>query len=80
MYWAEKYVLLNRSMRSIPGSDMINAAIDQLILLGPIFLALGVATWTNFLSNNTTNLRFLINMISIAISVLFFILPFNSIY
>jgi hypothetical protein len=80
MYWAEKYVLLYRSKRPIPGSDMINAVIGQFILIGPIFLALGISTWTGFLSNSTTNLRFLIHMISIGVSVLFFILPFNSVY
>jgi hypothetical protein len=49
MYWVQKYSLLNRIKRPIPGTDLVNAAIGQLVNLGPLFYAIGALCWSHFL-------------------------------
>jgi len=50
MYWAQKYSLLNRMKRPIPGSDMINATMGSMITLGPIMLVVGSIVFSDLLS------------------------------
>ena len=51
MFWAQKWSLFNRMRRPIPGNDMVNAAMGQLIFLGPFIYSIGSLTWSNFLPN-----------------------------
>lgn len=49
MYWAQKYSLFHRSKRPVPGTNLVNNAMYQLILFGGIVYSLGSLTWSNFL-------------------------------
>lgn len=49
MYWLQKYSLLNRMSRPVPGTDLINTAMSQMINLGPIFFAIGALSWSHIL-------------------------------
>lgn len=49
MYWLQKYSLLNRMSRPVPGTDLINTAMSQMINLGPIFFAVGALSWSHIL-------------------------------
>lgn len=81
MYWVQKYCLLNRVKRPIPGSDMINTALGEVITLGPIMLATGALVFSDLLSSHgDRNLKFLLHLIAIGIGVLFYLLPFKTIY
>ena len=49
MYWIEKYTLLNRCQRPVPGPDVITSTMYQLIYFGPVSFALGNLTWSFFI-------------------------------
>jgi hypothetical protein len=49
MYWIHKYSLFNRMKRPVPGTDLVNSAMGQMVALGPIFYALGALSWSHFL-------------------------------
>ncbi len=48
MFWSQKWALFNRMRRPVPGNDLINTAMGQLIFLGPLAYSLGSLTWSNF--------------------------------
>lgn len=66
--------------RPIPGNDLINTAMNQLIFLGPIIYSLGSLTWSNFFPEGTPKHALLPNLIAIGISGLMFIFPLQFIY
>lgn len=80
MYWAQKYVLFNRMRRPIPGNDLINTALNQLIFLGPIVYSLGSLTWANFFPEGTPKYALLPNLIAIGISAFMWIFPLQLIF
>jgi hypothetical protein len=79
MYWAEKYVLFNRSKRPPPGSDIINQAMSQIIYLCPLVYALGSLTWPVFIPDGTPRESMIPNLIAIGISIVMFIIPLEAI-
>ena len=80
MYWAQKWALFNRMRRPIPGNDLINTALSQLVFLGPIIYSLGSLTWVNFFPEGTPKYAVLPNLIALAISVVMWILPLSLIF
>jgi hypothetical protein len=81
MYWSQKYSLLNRMKRPVPGSDMVNEAMSSVITFGPIMLAGGNMVFSDYLSAyGQGNLKFLLHLISIGVGVFFYLLPFKLIY
>lgn len=48
MYWTQKYALFNRMRRPVPGTDLVNTAMYQLLFLGPMVYSFGSLTWSNF--------------------------------
>lgn len=81
MYWIQKYTLLNRNQRPIPGDDTINLVIAQLVTLGPVLFASGFLIFNYFFTANSgTNFNFLIQIISVGFGALFYLLPFNTVY
>lgn len=48
MYWVQKYCLFNRYKRPVPGTDLINKAVYQMIFFCPLIYTLGSLTWANF--------------------------------
>jgi hypothetical protein len=81
MYWSQKYSLLNRMKRPVPGSDMVNEAMGSVITFGPIMLAGGNMVFSDYLSEHGEgNLKFLLHLISIGVGVFFYLLPFKLIY
>ena len=49
MYWAQKYTLFNKMQRPVPGTDLVNVTMFQLILTGGFIYSLGSLTWSNFM-------------------------------
>jgi hypothetical protein len=84
MYWIHKYSLFNRVKRPVPGTDLVNAAMGQMVSLGPIFFALGALTWSHFLSDYKIEKNhiyyYLPNIIAGGLAALFFIFPFSIIF
>lgn len=81
MYWIQKYSLLNRSKRPIPGSDTVNLAVGQIIILGPTVLAVGQLVFIDILSDHSIqDMSFLVRFITVIITVIFYMIPFKIIY
>ena len=80
MFWAQKWALFNRMRRPVPGNDLINTAMGQIIFLGPIVYSLGSLTWSNFFPDGTPKYAIVPNLISLGISVLMFIFPLSIIF
>ena len=78
MYWAQKYTLFNRMKRPVPGTDLINVAMGQLILLGGIMYALGSLCWCNFFPGAIPADGLIPNIIAIVFGVILFLFPFNA--
>ena len=79
MYWVEKYSMFNRYRRPVPGMDFVNNAVFKMICFGPIVYSFGSLTWSNFSPNGIPPEAIVPNLIALAIGVLLFAVPFNSI-
>lgn len=80
MYWAQKWTIFNRSKRPVPGTDLINVAMGQLILLGGIFYALGSLCWMNFFPEALPAEALVPNLIALGFGILLFLFPFNALF
>lgn len=84
MYWIHKYSLFNRVRRPVPGTDLVNAAMGQMVSLGPIFFALGALSWSHFIDGYKVKeghiIFYIPNIVSGGLSTLFFIFPFSIIF
>ena len=78
MYWAQKYSLFNRARRPVPGTDLINVAMSQIILLGGIFYSLGSLTWSNFFPDGIPKYALLPNLIALGISIFMALVPYRA--
>lgn len=77
MYWTEKYALLSRCQRPVPGPDVITSTMYQLIFFGPLCFALGNLTWSWFLPDESFRGSILQNLISAGLSLVMFIFPYD---
>ncbi len=66
--------------RPVPGNDLINQAMSQLIFLGPLVYSLGSLTWSNFFPGGIPASALLPNLIALAISVITIIFPISLIF
>ena len=80
MYWAQKYAIFNRMQRPVPGTDLINTAMFQIILAGGIFYSLGSLTWSNFLPGGGPTSAIAPNIAALVISIVMFFLPYRAIF
>lgn len=80
MFWSQKWALFNRMRRPIPGNDMINSALGQIIFMGPIVYSLGSLTWSNFFPEGTPKYAIVPNLIALGVSIFMFIFPLNYIF
>lgn len=84
MYWVEKYSVLNRMRRPVPGTDLVNSAMGQMVNLGPIFYSIGALSWSHILDGYKVQEGFITyyapNIITAGLSALFFIFPFNVLF
>ena len=80
LYWIQKYNVLNKIKRPIPGTSFINDAMFQLISLGPLFYSLGAITWSHLLDTPSTTAYSLPNLISLGLGITLFIFPFHTIF
>jgi hypothetical protein len=80
MFWVQKWVLFNRMRRPVPGNDLINQAMSQLIFLGPVVYSLGSLTWSNFFPGGIPASALLPNLIALGISVITLIFPISLIF
>jgi hypothetical protein len=79
MYWVEKYSLFNRYRRPVPGMDFVNNAVYKMVSLGPIVYTFGSLTWSNFSPNGIPREAIIPNLVALALSIILFAIPFNSI-
>lgn len=79
MYWTQKNSLLNRMRRPIPGTDIVNLSMFQLIICGGLFYCLGSLTWSNFLPEGVPKDAIVPNLIALGVSLLMVIMPYNQI-
>lgn len=79
MYWVQKYCMFNRYKRPVPGTDLVNTAVYQMIFGGPLIYSLGSLTWSNFDPNGIPKEALLPNIIAAVLSGLLLVLPINTI-
>ena len=82
MFWANKYTLLYNSTRPVPSSELLADAMGQLIFLSPFVLAIGNLTWYHLVIKETidfSKLIYISRITALGVSVLFFLLPIDSI-
>jgi hypothetical protein len=79
MYWVQKYSMFNRYKRPVPGTDLVNKAVYQMIFGGPLIYSLGSLTWANFDPKGIPAEALLPNIIAAVFSALLLVLPINSI-
>lgn len=77
MYWLEKYSLLSRCQRPVPGPDSITSAFYQLLFFGPVAFALGNLTWSWFLPDQSFRNALLPNLIAFGLSLVMFMFPYD---
>ncbi len=65
--------------RPIPGTDLVNVTMFNLILLGGFFYTLGSLTWSNFMPNGIPKESLLPNLIALGVSILMFLMPYRAI-
>ena len=80
MYWAQKYSIFSRCKRPIPGTNLVNTAMFQLIYLGPLFFTLGALSWSTFFPEGVPKRGFIANIVCLCLSVLIFLLPYEAIF
>lgn len=66
--------------RPVPGNDLINQAMGQLIFLGPIAYSLGSLTWSNFFPEGIPKYAIVPNLIATGISFITLIFPLSLIF
>jgi hypothetical protein len=79
MYWAQKHSLFNKMKRPIPGTNLINITMFQLIIFGSIIYSLGSLTWSNFMQGGIPKTALLPNLIALGVSIAIFLLPYRAI-
>ena len=79
MYWVQKYCILNRYRRPVPGTDFVNAAVYRLIFLGPMIYSLGSLTWSNFSPDGIPAKALIPNLIALGVSIFIFFMPLKTI-
>lgn len=79
MYWVQKYCMFYRYRRPVPGSDFVNQAVWQIIMMGPILYSLGSLTWSNFLPEGFPQNAIVPNIIALVLSALLFFVPLKPI-
>ena len=79
MYWAQKYAIFNRMERPVPGTDIINTAMFQMLLFGGLLYSLGALCWSNFFPDSITA-GFVPNIIALVISIIMALLPYRAIF
>ena len=79
MYWAQKYSLFNRTRRPVPGTDLINIAMSQIILLGGILYSLGSLTWSNFFPEGIPKEALVPNLAALGISIAMALIPYRAV-
>lgn len=81
MYWAQKHSLLSRAKRPTASSALINEAMMQMIAFSPCVFSLGGLIWFNIIREDYhtfSSSNFLSRIVAVIISVIFYLLPFNS--
>jgi hypothetical protein len=78
MYWIERNALYSRCQRPVPGPDVITSKLYQLIFFGGVAFALGNLTWSWFLPDQSFRNALVPNLISLGISLVIFIFPYEK--
>lgn len=65
--------------RPVPGTDLVNITMFQLILFGGLIYSLGSLTWSNFMPSGIPKQAVVPNLIAVGISILMLLLPYRAI-
>ena len=79
MYWVQKYNIFNRMKRPVPGNNLINNTMFQIIISGGIMFSLGSLTWSNFMDNGIPKAALIPNLFTLFASIIMFLLPYRAI-
>jgi hypothetical protein len=79
-YVLDKFIMLKRSKRPPPGSDIVHHSMLQLIYLCPLFFCLGEIVWPIFIPDQYDRTFILPNMVGIISSLIIFLIPMELIF
>lgn len=65
--------------RPIPGTNLVNAAMFQIVLSGGLVFSLGNLTWSNFMPNGIPEDALFPNVIGLGIGLFVFMVPYGTI-
>ena len=80
MFWAEKYVLLQRSQRPEKNAKALSYTVDTLIYFAPIVMWVGHIVWVNAMASAFSSTAFTGDMILMTIAILFFLTPWRALF
>ena len=66
--------------RPVPGTDLVNTAMYQLLFLGPMVYSFGSLTWSNFFPEGIPKSALVPNLIALGISIFLSIFPINMMF
>lgn len=64
--------------RPIPGTNLVNVTMFQLIIFGGVMYALGSLTWSNFMPTGIPKYALLPNLIALGVGLLTFLWPYRA--
>jgi hypothetical protein len=77
MYWVDKYTLLRRCQRPVPGTESVSLSMYQMIYLGAICYAFGSLTWSAFLPDGNFRNSLVPNILSGCLAFIIFVFPYR---
>jgi hypothetical protein len=65
--------------RPVPGTNLVNVTMFQILLFSGLFYSLGSLTWSNFMPDGTPSNALLPNLIAVGISIGLILMPYTTI-
>jgi len=72
MYWVNKYVLLKRSQRPPPGTEIVHDTLCQFVYLCPLLFCLGALIWLPFTNSKLETYPYVVGAV---VSLGLFLIP-----
>lgn len=79
MYWVDKYIMLRRSKRPSPGSDIVHHTLCQFIYLCPLVFSAGALLWPWYLKSFSVD-KVYPYIVGAGIGVILFLIPMEILF
>ena len=76
-YWAHKHVLFTRSKRPVPGTNLINTVVAQMLGLGGVVMGVGELILVELTTQESLPATKIPIIVTIVVGVVIFLLPYE---